>query len=75
MQIKFRAWRIKTNTDTTMGDKLRTLAAKIDAIEQYNNKYANPDKVGRIDSYQGQKNYKYLKELIKEELQQLVDRY
>jgi len=74
-RVLIRAWNIKQETNVSMGDKLRVIAAKIDAIEKYGNKYANPDKVGRMESYRGKRNYNKLKNDIKKELLILLHSY
>lgn len=74
-KIRYRAWRVYYMVDKTMGDKLRTLAAKIDAVEEYKEKYCNPDVIGRMESYKCKRNYNKLKNNIKKELLLLLYNY
>ena len=75
LKVRKRAWFIKQVSDNTMGDKLRTLAAKIDAIEEYKDKYCNPDKVCRVDTYRPKRNYNKMKNNLKKELLVLLHGY
>lgn len=66
--IRYRAWRLNSNTDKTMGDKLRTLAAKADAIDEYYNRHCNPDKIDRLKAHKNKKWYNKHKNNLKKEL-------
>ncbi len=66
--IKYRAWRIDMNTDKTMGDKLRTLAAKADAIDEYYYKHCNENKIDRLTAHKNKKWYTKHKNNLKKEL-------
>lgn len=68
LYVKHRACHIDRVTDKTIGDKLRTLAAKADAIEQYHNRYCNPDRVGRLDAQYNEKWYNKHKNNLKKEM-------
>lgn len=73
--VRKRLIRIRMATDKTMGDKLRTIAAKIDAIEKYGDKYCNPDNAGRLDAHYNKKYYNKLKNEVKKELLILMYNY
>ena len=51
-----------------MGDKLRTLAAKADAIDEYYNRHCNPDKIDRLKAHKNKKWYNKHKNNLKKEL-------
>ena len=70
-----RARKIHQNIDVTLGDKLRTIAAKIDAVEEYNRKYCNTDKVGTLDAHYSVRTYNKHKNNIKKELLALLYNY
>lgn len=70
-----RARKINQTIDVTLGDKLRTIAAKIDAVEEYNRKYCNPDKVGTIDAHYSVRTYNKYKNNLKKELLVLLYNY
>ena len=75
IKIYYRAWHINHVTPQTMGDKLRDIAAKIDAIEKYHDKYCDPEKVCRVDTYRAKRIYNKHKNNIKKELLLLLYNY
>ena len=75
IKIRYRVWHINQVAPQTMGDKLRDIANKIDAIEKYHDKYCDPNKVCRVDTYRPKRNYNKLKNNIKKELLLLLYNY
>lgn len=73
--VYYRYHRIKVNTDVTTADKFRTLAAKMDALEDYYDKYCNPDKVGRLECRRPQRHYIKIKNQLKKEALMLLYNY
>ena len=68
-------YKLNNNTDKTIGDKLRTLAAKADAIEEYYEKYCNEEKIDRLKAHKNKKWYNKHKNNLKKELMLLNYNY
>ena len=75
LRVRYRAYHIKQVSDLTMGDKLRTLAGKFDAIDEYWDKYCNEEKVCRVDTYKPKRNFNKMKNDLKKELLILLHGY